>query len=86
MSEEFENVLATHGIQHGKSTPLWPQANGEVERQNRTSLKSLKVAEAEGEKWKEELDKFLFAYRTTPHSCTGAAPGFLMFHRKGTED
>ena len=28
--EEFENFLATHGIQHRKSPPLWPQANGEV--------------------------------------------------------
>ena len=82
MSEEFENFLATHGIQHGKSTPLWPQATDEVERQNRTSLKSLKVAEAEGKKWKEELDKFLLAFRDTHHSSTGAAPGFLMFGRE----
>ena len=65
--EEFENFLATHGIQHRKSPPLRPQPNGEVERQNRTLLKSLKVAEAEGKKWKDELDKFLLAYRTTPH-------------------
>ena len=28
--EEFENFLATHGILHRKSPPLWPQANGEV--------------------------------------------------------
>ena len=82
VSEEFESFLATHGIQHRKSPPLWPQANGEVERQNRTLLKSLKVAEAEGKKWKDELDRFLLAYRTTPHSSTGATPAFLMFGRE----
>ena len=82
VSEEFANFLATHGIQHRKSPPLWPQANGEVERQNRTLLKSLKEAEAEGKKWKDELDKFLLAYRTTPHSSTGATLAFLMFGKE----
>ncbi|XP_022797033.1 uncharacterized protein K02A2.6-like [Stylophora pistillata] len=82
VSEEFENFLATHGIQHRKSPPLWPPANGEVESQNRTLLKSLKVAEVKGKKWKDELDKFLLAYRTTPHSSTGATPALLMFGRE----
>ena len=82
VSEEFENFLATHGIQHRKSQPFWPQANGEVERQNRTLLKLLKVAEAEGKKWKDELDKFLLAYRTTPHGSTGTTPAFFMFGRE----
>ena len=82
VSVEFETFLTGHGIQHRKSPPLWPQANGEVKGQNRTLLKSLKVAEAEGKKWKDELEKFLLAYRTTPHSSTGATPAFLMFGRE----
>ena len=45
-------------------------------------LKSLKIADAEGKRWKEELNKFLLAYRTTPHSSTGATPAFLMFGRE----
>ena len=80
--EDFETFLAGHGIQHRKSPPIWPQANGEVERQNRTLLKSLKIAEAEGKAWKDELNKFLLAYRTTPHSSTGVTPAFLMFGRE----
>ena len=43
-------------------------------------LKSLKIAEAEGKKWK--LNKFLLAYRTTPCSSTGAIQAFLMFGRE----
>ena len=34
VSEEFEQFLSKNGIEHRKSPPLWPQANGEVERQN----------------------------------------------------
>ena len=30
VSEKFEVFLTEHGIEHRKSTPLWPQANGEV--------------------------------------------------------
>ena len=45
-------------------------------------LKSLKLAEAGGKKWKDELDKFLLAYRTTLPSSTGATPAFLMFGRE----
>ena len=44
VSEEFEEFLSKNGIQHRKSPPLCPQANGEVERQNRTLLKALKIA------------------------------------------
>ena len=29
------------------STPLWPQANGEVERQNWSLLKAIKIAQIE---------------------------------------
>ena len=34
VSEEFEAFLPEHGIENRNSTPLWPQANEEVERQN----------------------------------------------------
>ena len=37
-SEEFEKFLSDHGIEHFTSPLLWPQANGHVERQNRTLL------------------------------------------------
>ena len=82
VSVEFENYLRENGVEHRKSPPLWPQANGEVERQNRTLLKAIKIAVAEGKNWKEELPKFLLAYRSTPQLTTGATPAFLMFGRE----
>jgi len=81
-SEEFGTFLKTNGIQHRTSTPLWPQANGVVERQNRSLLKTLKIAEAEKKDLKVEMRKFLTAYRTTPHSSTGVSPAKLLFNRE----
>ena len=72
VSEEFEGFLKENDIKHRTSTPLWSQANGEVERQNRSLPKTLKT----------ELRKFLTAYRTTPHSTTGVTPAKLLFNRE----
>ncbi len=82
VSEEFERFLQEANIEHRTSPPLWPQANGEVERQNRTLLKALKVAQVEEKDWRKELYKFLLAYRSTPQATTGATPAFFMFKRE----
>ncbi|PIK38049.1 hypothetical protein BSL78_25117 [Apostichopus japonicus] len=80
-SSRFSEFLVQCDIDHRRTTPLWPQANGEVERQNRTLLKAIKVAHVEKRDWKRELNKFLLAYRSTPHSTTGESPAKLMFGR-----
>ncbi len=79
MSREFEAFLEESGVEHRKTTPLWPQANGEVERQNRSLLKAMRAAQAEGNNWRNELHRFLMAYRSTPQSTTGATPFLIMF-------
>ena len=82
VSEMFEQYLVDHGIKHRKVTPLWPQANGEIERQNRSLLKRMRIAHAEGKDWKKELRAYLTAYRATPHTTTGVSPAELLFGRK----
>ena len=84
VSKEVEDYLNEMGIEHRYTTPLWPRANGEVERQNRSLLKSMRAAHAEGKNWREELNRFLLAYRSTPHSTTGKSPAELLFRRKLT--
>ena len=64
------------------TTPRWPSANGEVERQNRSLLKALKIANNERRDLKIALNEFLFAYRTTPHSVTGSTPSMLLMRRE----
>ena len=56
-----------------KVTPLWPRANGQVERFMRTIKKSVAAAKAEGKPWKTELFQLLRNYWSTPHSLTGIA-------------
>ena len=45
-----------------------------LERQNRPLLKRMRIAQAEGKQWKEEVRKYLIAYRSIPHTTTGVSP------------
>ncbi|XP_062403787.1 uncharacterized protein K02A2.6-like [Sardina pilchardus] len=81
-SREFHEYLTTHGITQLKGIPYWPQSNGEVERFNRTILKSVKIAKVEQKDWKTVLKNFLFHYRTTPHTATGVSPAKLLMNRE----
>ena len=82
VSEEFEDYLATHGIQHRKVTPYWPQANAGVERFNKTIEKAIRTVHAEGKDWRTDMFTFLLNYRATPHATTGASPAFLHLGRE----
>ena len=81
-SAEFARYATTLGFTHHFSTPYWPQANGEVERFNRCLGKAIQIAVSEGKVWKQELHRYLFQYRVTPHSITSVAPCELLFNRK----
>ena len=82
VSDEFEQYLCEHGIAHVTSPSLFPQANGEIERQNRQLLKAIKASAIEGRRWQDDLFSFLLMQRTTPHASTGKTPAFLMFGRE----
>ena len=44
--------------------------------------KLLKTAEIEGKNWKQELQRFLLQYRSTPRQTTKVAPCELLFNRQ----
>lgn len=81
VSEKFEAYMTENGIKHRRVTARYAQANGEVERQNRSILKRLQLAQAEGKDWRRELVRYMAAYRTTPHQTTGQTPAFLLMGR-----
>ena len=58
-TNEMESFLKINGITHNRTTPLWPQANGQVEQINRVIKKAIQSAVNEGRNWKHELDTFL---------------------------
>lgn len=82
ISQVFADYMKAIGAKHLKVTPRWPQANGEVERQNQSLLKRMKIAQAEGKDWQQEILSYLAAYRATPHPSTGRSPAELLFGRK----
>ena len=82
IAHEFKQYLQSSGIHHHLVIPRWPEANGEVERQNRSINKRIRIAYSEGKNYRAELRTFLTAYRNTPHSITGKSPAELLFGRK----
>ncbi|KAL8562268.1 hypothetical protein ACOMHN_037224 [Nucella lapillus] len=80
-SHEFKQFANQLGFKHRKVTPLWPQANGGVEKCMQMIKKTIQSAHIEGKPWKQELFHFLRNYRATPHSSTGVSPAEALFRR-----
>ena len=81
-SDEIKKYMEENEIKHSRITPLWPQANSEVENFMKPLTKAVHSAHAEGKVWNKHLHKFLLNYRTTPHCTTGFAPTQLLFNRR----
>ncbi|XP_047141221.1 uncharacterized protein LOC124816193 [Hydra vulgaris] len=78
-----ENLLNLTGTCQRITSAHHPQANGLVERANRTIQGSmLKVLNGEQEKWPHSLDGILFAFQTTRHKSTGVTPFQVMYARE----
>ena len=76
---EFAEFCRNLGVKHRKITPLWPQANGQVENFNKSIKQIIQKSFVSNSDWRSELNKFLRAYRNTPHSSTKVAPSDLLF-------
>ena len=78
------SINTQHRTPHGHT--FWPIANGKVEKFNRTLGKAIEYAHVQGENWKNELDKCLLEYRSTPHSVTQVVPSDIMFSHQFKSD
>ena len=68
-SDEFRDYCAEKGIVHLKTTPKWAQANGEVERQNSSLMKRIRIAQSAGLEWQKnsgDTAQCIGELRTTP--------------------
>ncbi|XP_053692225.1 uncharacterized protein K02A2.6-like [Sabethes cyaneus] len=81
-SQEMVDYCVDHGIKLTHTTPYYPSANGEVERQNRPLMKILKISKQKGTNWHEAIQEYLYMYSLTPHTVTGIPPAQLMFGRR----
>ena len=80
-SEAFRNFANYIGFEHRKITPLWPKANSECERFNKTICKAIRAACVENRNWKQEMYNFLRNYRATKHATLNKAPAEILFGR-----
>ena len=76
-------------IRHNITSTYHPQANGEVERFNRTTQEAfLKCQEFHDEVikvdtlWHKKLHSILFAYRTRKHAFTKINPYMILYGRE----
>ena len=78
-SVDFREYMHYVGAKHHKITPLWPQAN-----QSEKFMKNLKAllqtCHNERLNYKQEVFKYLRAYRATPHPSTNKSPADFMFN------
>lgn len=81
-SEGFHSFCEEQGIHLDNTIPYWPQMNGEVERQNRSILKRLRISQELGQDWRNDLRRYMLTYHSAVHPTTGKTPSELMFGRR----
>jgi len=81
-SAEFEHFLRNNGVKHIFSSPYHPASNGAAERFVRSFKQALSSSGNDEYSISQQIARFLFTYRTTPHATTGVTPSHLMFGRE----
>ena len=83
INKDMKGLTETYYIKHGRSTPYYPQGNGQAEATNRVMLKILKKMKHEyGGKWSDHLADVLWACRSFVKTATGFSQFSLVY---GTE-
>ncbi|XP_049308039.1 uncharacterized protein LOC125777350 [Bactrocera dorsalis] len=79
-SSIFQEVCTLLGIHKTRTTALYPQSDGMVERFNRTLEEHLrKIVDKDQRNWDKCIQMFLLAYRSAKHETTGYTPAKIIF-------
>ena len=82
LSDVLQETAEVLGVTQLPTSGGHPQADGMVERLNRTLKQMLsKIVSKGGRDWDDQLGAVLFAYRTAPHTSTGITPFSLVYGR-----
>ena len=72
INKDMKWLTKAYHIKYGRSTPYYPQGNGQAEATNRIMLKILKKMKHEyGGKWSDHLADVLWACRSSVKIATG---------------
>ena len=83
INKDMKGLTEAYYIKHGRSTPYYPQGNGQAETTNKVMLKILKKMKHEyGGKWSDHLADVLWACRSSVKTVTRFSPFFQVY---GTE-
>lgn len=77
-STEFGSFMKGNGIKHMFSPPRHPASNGQAEALVKVVKNGIRKRTGS---LHTRLQRFLLAYRSTPHSTTGQSPAELLFSR-----
>uniref|UniRef100_A0A2N9FKV6 Integrase catalytic domain-containing protein n=1 Tax=Fagus sylvatica TaxID=28930 RepID=A0A2N9FKV6_FAGSY len=80
VNKNVREVLEHYRIKHRRSTPYYPQGNGQAEATNRMLLRILsKMVFDYGKGWSSHLEDTLWAYRGSTKTATGFTPFSLVY-------
>ena len=78
--DEMQEFAADYRIKLVRSSPHYPQANGQAEASNKVLIGILeKMMEENPRDWHRLLSETLWAYRTSKRSATGVSPYSLVY-------
>ena len=78
-SQDFSDLRRYLRFRHERKTPLNPQGNTESEQFMSLLKKLYQISKLTESNFKQEVYRFLRAYRATPHCTTKIGPAELMY-------
>ena len=83
VNSDVRKMLEFYQVKHHRSSPYYPQGNGQVEVTNKTLIKIIsKMSQEYIGGWAMHLPDAFWAYKNSPKSATGFSPFSLVY---GTE-
>uniref|UniRef100_A0A2N9GKK5 Integrase catalytic domain-containing protein n=1 Tax=Fagus sylvatica TaxID=28930 RepID=A0A2N9GKK5_FAGSY len=80
MNKDVRELLEHYQVKHRRSTPYYPQGNGQTKATNRMLLRILsKMVFDYGSNWNSHLADVLWAYRSSPKTATDFTPFSLVY-------
>ena len=80
VNSDVRKMLEFYQVKHHRSSPYYPQGNGQAKATNKTLIKIIsKMSQEYMGGWATHLPDALWAYRNSPKSATGFSPFSLVY-------